>query len=395
MERGNVLVIGNSGVGKSTLINSVLGEEKAVTSIGTEGTTKHLELYDNPSLPFRLIDTAGFEPSFFKKRQAVGAVRKWSRDSAKKGNINSSINVIWFCVDGMSSKLFPDTLKCLSEATSMWESVPVIVVITKSFSNLEKQKNIEMVQNAFAKQKYYSKNLKKIIPVVASPLILNDTAFAPPEGVTELIDATNELMPEGIRAAKKDINKYNLARKDALAHTIVAASATSAAVAGAIPVGFIDIAVLYPMEIKEIDSIAAVYGIEKSKQYIKFRNSIVDAGTMGFAAKELLSKMKVIPGLKISTSILNAVVASAFACAVGEASLYAFRQIYLGKKTENDIDWITEVVENILAGGITDKVILLSQSMTGKEELKTLGMQVLNLLTNKKNPERNEENAEE
>ena len=141
MERGNVLVIGNSGVGKSTLINSVLGENMAVTSIGTEGTTKHLKLYDHPDVPFRLIDTAGFEPSFFKKRLAVGAVKKWSKDSAKKGNINSSINVIWFCVDGMSSKLFPDTLKCLSEATAMWKTVPVIVVITKSFSQLEKQKN--------------------------------------------------------------------------------------------------------------------------------------------------------------------------------------------------------------------------------------------------------------
>ncbi len=35
MERkANVLVIGNSGVGKSTLINSIFGSERAVTGLG-------------------------------------------------------------------------------------------------------------------------------------------------------------------------------------------------------------------------------------------------------------------------------------------------------------------------------------------------------------------------
>ena len=43
MERGNVLVIGNSGVGKSTLINAVLGKDRAETGWGLKGTTENLD----------------------------------------------------------------------------------------------------------------------------------------------------------------------------------------------------------------------------------------------------------------------------------------------------------------------------------------------------------------
>lgn len=55
MKRGNVLVIGNSGVGKSTLINAVLGEEKAKTGWGTEGTTNYLEIYESDEIPFHMF----------------------------------------------------------------------------------------------------------------------------------------------------------------------------------------------------------------------------------------------------------------------------------------------------------------------------------------------------
>ena len=78
MEKGNVLVIGNSGVGKSTLINAVLGEEVAKTGWGTHGTTDRLEIYESnaPSIPFNVIDTIGFEPGWRKELRAVNAVKK-------------------------------------------------------------------------------------------------------------------------------------------------------------------------------------------------------------------------------------------------------------------------------------------------------------------------------
>lgn len=119
VERGNVLVIGNSGVGKSTLINAVLGENVAEASWGTHGATQKLTIYESNEVPFRIIDTIGFEPSFIKEMQAINAVKKWSTNSAKKGNENSKINVIWFCVDGNSAKLFPKTILDFSRATSI------------------------------------------------------------------------------------------------------------------------------------------------------------------------------------------------------------------------------------------------------------------------------------
>ena len=164
MEKGNILVIGNSGVGKSTLINAVLGTDEAETGGGTSGTTKELKVYENDALPFRLIDTIGFEPAFLKEMNAVNAVKKWSKESAKEGKTDTQINLIWFCVEGTSGKLFPKAIQSLCRATSHWPSVPVIVVITKSYSVPDRETNIQMVYNAFARQKKYAKNLKNVIP---------------------------------------------------------------------------------------------------------------------------------------------------------------------------------------------------------------------------------------
>lgn len=380
-ERGNVLVIGNSGVGKSTLINAVLGEEKAKTGWGTSGTTDKLEIYESDYLPFRIIDSVGFEPSLIKEHKAINAVKKWSKESAKKGHEDNKINVIWFCIEGTTSKLFPKTIKDLSRATAMWETVPVVVVITKSYSVPERAKNIEMVNNAFASQKKYSKNLRKIIPVVASTYTLNDTAFAPPEGVTELIDITNELMPEGIKAGEKDIFTFKLNRKRALAQSIVGVSTAAGVTVGAVPVPFADALILSPIEIGEINALAHLYGINRGEGSKQFLNSIVEVGTVSAAAKAAISALKAIPGVNLAASVLNAIIAGSIVAAIGEGSIYAFEKVYLGEKSIADIDWVKKVMESKLSSQFIEKVTVIAEKIAKSENTKNVGKLITELLS--------------
>ncbi len=381
MERGNVLVIGNSGVGKSTLINAVLGEQKAQTGWGTKGTTEELEIYESDQIPFRIIDTVGFEPSFLKEQKAINAVKKWSKDSTKDGNNDNQINVIWFCVEGTTSKLFPKAIKDLSRATAMWESVPVIVVITKSYSVVERERNIEMVNQAFAKQKRFQKNLRKIIPVVAEPYVLNETAYAPPEGISELIDTTNELMPEGVKAGAKDIAAFQLSRKRALAHGIVGVSAAAGVVVGAVPIPIADALILSPIEVAEINALSRIYGIAKNDASKQFFNSIVEVGTVSTAARMVISALKAIPGINIGASVLNALIAGSIITALGEGTIYAFEQVYLGKKSIADIDWVKKVIESKLSEQLVERIKTAAGNLNENSDKKQIAQLVTTVCT--------------
>jgi uncharacterized protein (DUF697 family) len=210
----------------------------------------------------------------------------------------------------------------------------------------ERQKNIDMVHSAFAAQKRYSKNLKKVLPVVASTYTINENAYSPPEGITELIDITNELMPQGIKAGAQDLAEFKLARKRVLAHSIVAASTTAGTVVCAVPVPVADALILSSLEMAEVNSIARVYGINKDDKYNRLLNSIVEVGTVSTVAKTAISTLKAIPGINLAASVMNAVIAGSFVAVLGESAVYAFEQIYLGNKTVEDVDWVTKIMES-------------------------------------------------
>lgn len=379
MKSGNVLVIGNSGVGKSTLINSVLGQEVTTTKYAT----KKLDIYQNNEVPFRIIDSIGFEPNFKNEWKAIYAVHKWSKNCTKTGKEENQINVIWFCVDGTSKKLFPKAIKSFSRAISVWKNVPIIIVITKSYSYTEREENIRMVQEAFSNHTHLMKNIKAVVPVVASAYEINDQLVVEPNGIEELIDKTNELMPEGLRAGKNDLDSYILNRKRYLSHSVVLASATSATVIGAVPIPFPDGALLTPLETAEIRAIAKLYGIDKKDKSKKITTTIVEAGTVGVVAKTAIQGIKAIPGINIAAAALNAIVAGSIVVALGEASIYIFEQIILGNKTLEDIDWINKVLNSKVTNELTNKLKNILENSDGNINPKEVIQQLVNMFISK------------
>ena len=345
MEMGNVLLIGDSGVGKSTLINAILEDENAAkTGKGYEGVNKEVKVYteNDYDTPFRLVDTIGFEPG--RSSEIIKKLKKWIEKGEGK---QYPINVIWFCVPGTSGKLFPKTIKDMLKVTEMFKTIPIIVVITKSYSRPEREENIALVKEAFNKYAKDPARLKKVIPVVAKPYIIDDenAIIAPPDGIEELITVTNQFLPEGVEASKKDVSAFILKRKRILAHSWVASCTASAGVIGGVPIPFSDAVLLVPLETTMLSGIAKIYNIKTDDDSSTFKKAIIDSGTVSVAAKALISAAKAIPGINVAISVLNTAIASVIVETLGELSIYAYEQVYLGKKSFKDIDWITTMIE--------------------------------------------------
>ena len=388
MNYDNIIVIGNSGVGKSTLINACLEENVAPAEYGIKGTTDKLKIYTSSKIPFRLVDTVGFEPNSLKlpfvKSKGVRAVEDWVKENSEAGNVDFKINVIWFCIDGTSGKLFQDTLNNFEAATRIWKSIPVIIVVTKSYSEPDKIKNLKMINEALSNNKKLRERVKAVIPVVAEQFIISEesNAFAPISGIVELINKTNELIPDSRAVADKDFDDFILSKLRSQANGTVSLATIGAGVVAAVPIPIPDAGVLTAIETFEINSISKIYGItedENSKMFIK---QIITAGTVGAFAKTILTALKASP-LNIGATILNVIVATTITATLGQVSIVAFEQIYKGEKSIDDIDWIKKLLENVNTNELIEKINNIAEQIGEEKNPKEIASIIFDAIFNK------------
>lgn len=330
----NVLVIGVSGAGKSTLIKAISGIE-VMTGIG-EGNTQKIDIYESSTWPLRCIDTKGFEYNILEQWKTIHQIKKYTKQqiSSKSDMENLGIDVVWYCIEGTSRRTFTHNIGLMNKAIRGWKNIPVFAVITKSYSEIDIQENIEEVQKAFDKSRRI--NLKKIIPVVAEEYEINEEVKVAPKGIEELCLQTLDCIDEAKKINQDNRDRMVLEQKRFTVNSIVAGATASATVIGASPVPH-DSMILIPLETGLTKLIFKVYGVDYSLELV---TGIVGSTMITTVAKSIL---KAIP---IAGSVANGVVAGTIVFVLGEAVITASEMIYSRKLDPTKINEVVEFVSD-------------------------------------------------
>ena len=140
-----IMLVGKSGVGKSTLINNLLKldeNERAETGTGNYITT-NIKSYQSSYVPFlKLIDTRGIELNVgFGAEDVKKQTIEYINEQNRSNDSNNFVQCIWYCTTGSRmEKAEIDLLNSLRSAYGE-NQLPIIIVYTQA---VDKKLTLEM-----------------------------------------------------------------------------------------------------------------------------------------------------------------------------------------------------------------------------------------------------------
>lgn len=335
----NVLIVGKTGVGKSTLINAVFGDKVAKTGSGKPITQEITEIKVNKN--FSIYDTKGLEMKDFEATYADIA-NFLEEDSKKKAE--EQIHVVWFCIAEPSRRI-EEGEKKLFELFKQ-KDYTIITVITKAQQDQDENNELfsDKVKSEFGiKDEIFQR-------VMALEIKDDDGNIKPLKGIDELTKKTYDALPAASKQAFAKEQKYNKKIKYEASLSIINAYSALAGGVAATPIPFSDIALLLPTQIGMITHITYNYGFEVSVESIsKLTASFAAVAAGGFAVRFVAGNLlKLIPAAgTIVGGAFNATIATSVTKLMGNAYLAYlndnFELIYQG-----DFDLISNLTDTVI-----------------------------------------------
>lgn len=309
----NVMLVGKTGVGKSTLINNVFRERLAATGIG-KPITKHLRRIAKEGIPIVLYDTRGLELSENVQSEVREEIFAAIEESKAKGK-SEAIHVVYYCINANSSRIEESEIAFINELAN---KLPVIIVLTQSIGQPAEQ------------FKKYIENLNlrvaAVHTIMAEPFPISEEMILPRKGLKELIETTFEVIPQEAIDAFNNAQQVDIARKVRAARRWATRYITTTFGVGFTPIPFSDATVLVPMQITMMAHITAIFGISMDRASIA---SIMGAigGTSGatYLGRYIVSNLiKLIPG---AGSVAGGIISGSTAAVVTTALAMSYIEV--------------------------------------------------------------------
>lgn len=310
-DKVNIIVMGKTGVGKSTLINNLFREKLAQTGIG-KPVTQHLRKITQKGMPLTLYDTKGLELDSQVQSDVTQEIFDYI-DQQK--DTDEAIHLVYYAIHGQSNRIEETEIDLINRLA---KDLPVIIVLTQAIG-----KDAKAFESAIDNMNLPIAGLQR---VMAAPFVIDKQVTIDRFGLDELVDQSLQVMPEDYHNAFNNVQQANINRKIKAARNWTIGYVATTFGVGFTPIPFADAQALVPLQVTMLAHITAIFGINLDRaSIISLIAAVGGTGSATFIGRTIVSNaLKVIPGVG---TIVGGLISGATAATVTTTLAYTYIEV--------------------------------------------------------------------